>query len=165
MKYINEVNKMKKIRILVIALAITAILGTAGIAFAAASGKTPAEILSSLTGKTVEQLFTERGQGKTFGALAQQYGKLDQFKAQVLGEKKAILDTRVKDGKLTQQQADDAYKAMKDNQADCDGTGSARIGQKNGAGFGMGQGKGGSGHGTGNGRGQGNGCGGVCGNR
>jgi hypothetical protein len=166
MKYIDEVNNMKKIKFLVIALVVTAILGSTGVAFAAASGKTPAEILASLTGKTVEQIYAERGTDKTFGALAQQYGKLDQFKAQVLEEKKAILDQRVKDGKLTQQQADAVYKAMKDNQATCDGTGSARIGQKSGVGFGMGQGNGmGQGRGTGNGRCQGNGCGGMCGNR
>jgi hypothetical protein len=63
-------------------------------------------------------------------------------KTQMLEQKKAVLDQRVKDGKLTQEKADEIYNAIKSNQATCDGTGSAQIGKKYGVGFGMGQGAG-----------------------
>lgn len=81
-----------------------------------------------------------------------------QFKAQMLEQKKDILDQRVKDGILTQQQADDIYNGIKAKQADCDSTGKAGIGKKFGAGFGQGKGmRNGAGCGMGSGTGMGNG--------
>ena len=56
----------------------------------------------------------------------------------MLEQKKAILDQRVSEGRLTQEQADATLKAIQDNQATCDGTGRMVIGRKNGAGFGGG---------------------------
>ena len=57
-------------------------------------------------------------------------------------QKKAMLDQRVKDGNMTQAQADEMYKSIEANQATCDGTSSAKMGQKNGMGFGQGMGAG-----------------------
>lgn len=119
----------------------TGLFATAGVAYAAAV-KTPAEITSELTGKTVEELSSERAVGKTYGTIANEAGKLEEFKAQMLEQKKAILDQRVKDGRLTQEQADEIYNSMKNNQAACDGTGSAGMGKRSGAGFGQGNGMG-----------------------
>ena len=96
-------------------------------------------------------------------------------KEERLQQKKDILAERVKDGKLTQAQADEIAAALETNQATCDGTGSARIGQQFGAAFGNMNGKGhgnngeqkGQGDGQGLGRGQGGrglGNGGNCGN-
>jgi len=65
-----------------------------GTAFAAGTGKTPAEITASLTGKSVEQVISERVAGKTYRTIADEAGKLDEFKAQTLEQKKAILDQR-----------------------------------------------------------------------
>lgn len=129
---------MKKLIAVILA---AGILGTAGTAFAA-TFKTPAEIAASVTGKTVEAVQEERAAGKTYGTVASEAGKLDEFKAQMLEQKKAILDQRVKDGKLTQAQADEIYNSIKENQVTCDGTGSAGIGRKSGAGFGKGGGMG-----------------------
>lgn len=103
-------KNLKKIILLVIAVAI---LGSATVAFAAS----PTNNASGLTGKTT-----------------------DEFKAQMLKQKKAILDERVKAGSLTQQQADEIYSAIKENQANCDGSGNAGIGKKYGVGFGKGNG-------------------------
>jgi hypothetical protein len=152
-----------------------AILGTLGIiasstaVYAAATAKTPADIVSGLTGKTTTQLYTERAAGKTYGTIAKEAGKLTEFQKQMLAEKKVVLDQRVKDKTLTQSQADAIYNAMKTNQATCDGTGSAAIGKKNGVGFGQGQGQGkgmgmgkGSGNGMRNSSGNGAGCGMGC---
>jgi len=79
---------------------------------------------------------------------------LEEFKKENLEIKKDILAQKVKAGKITQAQADAIIKKLEDNQATCDGTGSAKIGKSMGAGFGQGQGQG---RGQGGGRGLGNG--------
>lgn len=144
---------MRNMKKLIAVIAVVGVLGTAGAAFAA-TAKTPAEIAAGLTGKTVEELYKERAAGKTYGTIANDAGKLDEFKAQMLEQKKAVLDQRVKEGTLTQQQADEIYNAMKNNQATCNGTGNAQLGKKYGAGFGSGAGRG-PGMGKGMGRGAG----------
>lgn len=84
-------------------------------------------------------------------------------KAERLQDKKDFLAEKVKTGAITQEKADEIIAALDAGGADCDGTGSARIGQKLGAGFGGMNGKGqgnkgehrGQGQGQGFGRGQG----------
>ena len=140
--------KMKKFAI---ALAATALISSTALAYAATR---PVDIVSKLTGKSVDTLYQERQTGKTYGTIAKEAGKLEEFQAEMLKEKKAILDERVKAGTLTQAQADQIYNAIKNNQATCDGTSSAKIGQKYGVGFGQGMGYG-MGQGRGAGKGQG----------
>lgn len=140
---------MKNMKKMIAVIAVAGVLGTAGAAYAATI-KTPADIAAALTGKTVEAVTEERASGKTYGTIADDAGKLDEFKAQMLEQKKAILDQKVKDGTLTQAQADEIYNSIKERQATCDGTGSGMIGRRNGAGFGKS-----SGTGTGRGRGMG----------
>jgi hypothetical protein len=154
---------MKNIKKIVLSLAVVSVLSSS-VVFAVVSAKTPAEITSSITGKTVEEVTKERATGKTYGTIAKEAGKLEEFKAESLLQKKAILDQRVKDGTLTQAKADEIYNSIKTNQATCDGTGSAGIGKMNGVGFGKGMGQGmgkgkGQGQGMGKGLGQGNGAG------
>lgn len=151
-------GNMKKLIVSVVAIGV---LGLAGAAYAA-DMKAPADIAAALSGKSVEDVAKERAEGKTYGTIAKDAGKLEEFKAQMLEQKKAALDQRVKDGILTQQQADEIYNRIKTNQAACDGTGNAGIGKKSGAGFGQGKGAGrgmGRGTGMGNGRCGGAGCG------
>lgn len=148
---------MKKMKKLITAIVAVGVLGSAGAVYAATI-KTPAEITAELTGKTVDAVVGERAAGETYGSIAADAGKLEEFKAQMLEQKKAVLDQKVKDGALTQQQADEIYNAIKENQAACDGSGSARIGQKFGAGFGSGSCNG-LGAGQGAGRGMGSGAG------
>lgn len=127
-------------------------------AFAASKYNTPAEAAAGLTGKTVESVISEKAEtGKTYGTIAKEAGKLTEFKKEVLEIKKDILDEKVKNGTLTQERADEIMAALKENQENCDGTGSARVGQKMGAGF---SGK----NGVGMGKGQGSGLGfsGTC---
>jgi hypothetical protein len=150
---------MKKSRKLIAVIAIVGIMGTAGTAFAA-TATTPAEIVSGLTGKSVEDLYVQRSAGTTYGTIAKDAGKLDEFQAQMLEQKKILLDQRVAEKSLTQAQADEIYNDIKDNQATCDGTGTDQIGQKFGVGFGNGAGNGtGLGNGTGRGHGMGQGMG------
>ncbi|MDF2522785.1 MAG: hypothetical protein K0R31_426 [Clostridiales bacterium] len=146
---------MKSFKKLAAIITAIGVLGTAGVAFAA-TALTPAEIAAGLTGKTVEDVTKERAAGKTYGSIANDAGKLDDFQNQMLKQKKAVLDQRVADGTLTQERADQIYKTIESNQALCDGTGTAGIGRKNGAGFGAGSCVG---QGNGMGRGMGNGFG------
>lgn len=129
---------MKNFKKLIAAATIVGILGVVGVAGAAATGaSTPSGIVAGLTGKSVEQVLAERSAGKTYGTIANDAGKLEEFQTQALEQKKVILDQRVAEGNLTEEQADATYNSLKANQATCDGTSSARIGQKNGAGFGQ----------------------------
>jgi len=127
-------------------------------ALAASNYNTPAETLAGLTGKSVESVTTEKIEtGDTYGALANEYGLLDQFKSQMLEQKKAYLDERVAAGTMTQEQADAIIAAMEARQADCDGTCSSGTGARMGAGFGGMNGN--RGGGACNGLGYGSGCG------
>lgn len=142
---------MKSLKKLTVVLVVVGMFAAAGAVYAA--GKSPADITAGLTGKTVDALYQERAAGKTYGTIANEAGKLEEFKSQMIEQKKAVLDQRVQEGKLTQAQADEIYNAIKDNQANCDGTANGgAIGKKFGAGFGQGSGMGrgaGAGRGTG----------------
>jgi hypothetical protein len=135
---------MKNLKKLIAAATIVGMLGVVGVAGAAVAtgATTSAGIVAGLTGKSVDTVTAERSAGKTFGTIAQEAGKLDEFKTENLVQKKAVLDQRFKDGTLTQEQADAIYKSIEANQATCDGTGSAKMGPKNGMGFGQGMGAG-----------------------
>lgn len=132
---------MKGFKKFVMAFTVLAVIG-AGSAVYASAAMTPAEIAAGLTGKSVEALNQERAAGKTYGTIAKDAGKLEEFKSQMLEQKKLILDQRVAEGRFTQERADAIYNSIKTNQANCDGTGNAKIGKNAGAGFGQGQGNG-----------------------
>lgn len=142
---------MKNLKKLVIVVAALGVLGTAGTVYAATL-KTPAEITSEVTGQTVETVTSERATGKTYGTIANEAGKLDEFKSQMLEQRKAILNQQVADGRLTQAQADEIYNAIKNNQSTCNAAGAGQAGK----GYGM---RGGYGQGRGMGQGYGNGAG------
>lgn len=87
-----------------------------------------AEVLAKLTGKPVETIVKEKIDGNTtFGKLAEKYGVLDGFKAEMLNAKKAILDERVKAGTLTQEKANEILKALEENMKNCNGDGTAKL--------------------------------------
>ena len=50
--------------------------------------------------------------------------------------KKDNLETQVKEGRITQEEADQIIQKIEENQKNCDGRSSQRIGQKEGAKFG-----------------------------
>ncbi len=153
---------MKKFKVLttlgIVVLAVSVISITA---FAASAYKTPAQAVAGLTGKTEESVIAQKVEtGKTYGTLASEAGKLEEFKDEMLEIREDALAAKVEAGTMTQEKADEILAAIKENQANCDGTGSKRIGQKAGAGFGSMNGQGqGQGQGKGNGQGQGGGMG------
>ena len=135
---------MKNYKKLIAAATIVGMLGVVGVAGAAVAtgATTPAGIVAGLTGKSVDAVTAERAAGKTYGTMAQEAGKLDQFKTENLAQKKVMLDQRVTEGNLTKAQADATYKSIEANQATCDGSGSGKMGQQNGMGSGQGMGAG-----------------------
>ena len=135
-----------------IGLMVMAISATGVTAFGATQYGTPAETVAAITGRTVESVVTERNEtGKTYGVIASEAGKLEEFKVENLPAKKEFLATQVANGSITQEKADAIIAAIEENQISCDGTGSEGIGKENGAKFGS------NGRGMGNGSGKGQG--------
>lgn len=152
---------MTNLKKLAVLGAVVLTIGATSVTAFAVSAFTPAEIAANVTGKTIEEVTNEKFQnGITYGEVANNYGSLEEFQAAMLENKIAILSERVAQGTMTQEEADEIIEALKANQATCDGTGEARIGQSFGAAFGgmMGNGQG-QGMGLGN-NGQGRGLGG-----
>lgn len=151
---------MKRTKILicsaVLVLCVSAF--TAPPAAAAAKYNTPAGAVAGLTGKTMEEISRlKQTTGKTFGAIAAEEGKLEEFKKEMLEIKKDRIQENVDSGKITRQQADETISRVKENQANCDGTGnSSGKNQSNGNGTKQGNS---NGQGRRNGGGQGNGSG------
>ncbi|HYE68913.1 MAG TPA: hypothetical protein VEA58_09900 [Anaerovoracaceae bacterium] len=135
---------MKKFKRFIMIGAMVMLVGATTVtAFAASSYGTPAEAVAGLTGKTVEDVIAERSEsGKTYGTIANDAGKLEEFRAEMLQIKKDALAEKVAAGLMTQERADEIAAAIENNQTNCDGTGAARIGQGMGAGFGGMQGNG-----------------------
>ena len=153
---------MKKLtKVLALGAIVVAFSATSITAFAASTYSSRAEAVAGLTGQTVENVIAEKAEtGKSYGAIAAEAGKLEEFKDEMLEIKKDALAEKVANGTITQERADEIIAAMEANQANCDGTGSAKTGRRMGAGFGGGNGCG-QGRGQG-GVGRGQRCGGSC---
>ncbi len=116
---------------------VMAISATGVTAFAASQYNTPAELAAGITGRTVESVVAEKIEtGRTYGKIAFDAGKLDEFKTEALEIKKDQLASQVTSGTMTQERADTIITALEKNQANCDGTGNAGIGKSLGARFG-----------------------------
>ncbi|MGL5087675.1 MAG: DUF2680 domain-containing protein [Clostridium sp.] len=121
--------------------------------FAASNYKTPAEAVAALTSRTVESVTSQKTEtGKSYGSIAKEAGVLPEFKAENLEIKKDKINAKVASGKITQEEADALIAKITEKQANCDGTGTEKIGKSNGLGLG-------SGSGAKNGHGQKNGTG------
>lgn len=149
---------MKNLKKVIAITAAIAAIGTTSItSFAASAYSTPAEAVAALTGRTVESVQEEKAEtGKTYGKIAYEAGKSDEFKTEMIEMKKSTLDQKVESGEITQEKADEILAAIEAQQLNCngDGSGSAKIGKNNGIGFGnekkvnQGQNKGANGKGT-----------------
>lgn len=148
-------RKLKKIYVL--GAMIFAMGATSITAFAASTYKTPAEAVAGLTGRTVESVMAERQESsKTYGEIAADAGKLEDFKKESIEIKKDHLKAQVEAGRITQEKADEMIKVIEENQVNCDGMGFNKAGKNKGARFGFGglnQGQGKAGKGAGRGQG------------
>lgn len=163
-------NLGKKAIGLVAAIAILA--GGSMTALGASQYKSPAEAVAALTGRDVQSVQQERIEtGKTYGNIAKDAGKLEDFKQERLTQRTDRLSENVASGKMTQEEADTAIQNMKARMANCDGSGQGGNGAGrqdgsgqggNGAGRQDGSGQGGNGAGLQDGSGQGGNGAGVC---
>lgn len=146
LKNLRRSLKMTKLRKFVTLGTMVLVIGSTSIvALATSAFNTPAEVVAELSGKSIESIITEKAEtGKTCGTIAKESGKLEEFKSENLEKKKEILSKKVSAGTITQEKANEIIAALEKNQVNCDGTGSARIGKAQGAGFGRmnGNGKG-----------------------
>lgn len=137
-------------RLFVVSILSLVFAATTLTALATSTYTTPAEAFAGVTGKTVESAMKERKEnGKSYGAMAKEEGKLDEFKREMLEMKKSRLTERVEAGNLTKEKADTIIKAIEEKQGLCDGTGvqgrfggagqgqSAEHGKGQGGGHGM----------------------------
>ncbi len=130
-----NMKKFKKVHTL--GAIILAVGATSVTAFASSGYTRPAEAVAALTGQTVESVVAEKqASDKTYGTLAAEAGKLDEFKKENLEMKKRNLKAQVESGRITQAEADEIIKAIEENQKNCDGTGTGRIGHTKGGRFG-----------------------------
>lgn len=135
---------MKNIRNIVAAGALALAMGVTSLTvFAAAEYDSPQEALAGITGKTIEEIDDERyEEGKTFGEIAAEAGKLDEFKEELFEQKKEIIEERVAEGSLSRENADEILERIEDNQATCFGNGGRGRGMMGGFGLKFGGGRG-----------------------
>lgn len=133
---------MKKLLTTLIAVGIAAMISvTAFAAVPKTKYDTPALIVAGLTDRTEKSVIEEHIElGKTYGAIANEAGKLTEFKAEILKLKKSNLAEQVEKGNLTQEEADTIISAIEANQALCDGAGAGKRLCRGGAAYGSGKG-------------------------
>lgn len=117
------------------------------------------DVVAELTGLKADEVIDRRAKGESFADIAESKGvSAEKVVDAALDTRKELLDGKVKDGTITQEQADAALERMDARLTDRVDSTAAGC---DGAGGGRGQG-GGRGRGFGGGRGAG-GCGGACG--
>ena len=125
---------MKRARkVIVSCIAVAGLAATLTTALASAAYESPAEAAAGVTGKTLEQVISERQSGKTYGTIANEAGKLSEFKQAMFDLRTLILKEQVSDGTLTEQEATEALSVLEQRQSSCDGTGNS-AGLGNGGG-------------------------------
>jgi hypothetical protein len=122
---------MKHLKRFVAVTASLAVVGTAVVAFAMEVQR-PVEIVSKLTGVSIEELREQKLEGNTYGAIAEGYGIRDEFKEIMNVKKTALIEEKVENGTLSREKADEILAI------ECDESGDLKIGQEISAQFGKG---------------------------
>ncbi len=123
-------------KVLIIVLFILSI--TTATVYAATNYSSPADIAAKVTGKPVEKVIKEKlDSNKTYGEIAKDEEKLEDFKNEMRQYKKDIVKDKVKDGIITKEEGDKFLAEIEKHQEFCDGTG-PRANEKSGIGFGFG---------------------------
>lgn len=131
---------MKKTKGIVLPITIALAIGVISItALAASNYSSPPEAVAGLTGTRIEDVIAKKVEtGATYGSIAADAGKLEEFQEEMVELKKVVLDKKVENGTMTQERADEVLARIEERRENCDGTGSGNIGQSKGAGFGQG---------------------------
>lgn len=116
---------MKNIKkLFIMAIAVISIGSLSVGVFAKSNYNSPAEAAAGLSNKTVEAVRAERVESKkTYGEIAKDAGKLEEFKLERSEMRKDQLGLQVKNGKITQEKADEILANVEKRQENCDGEG------------------------------------------
>ncbi|KUO62010.1 MAG: hypothetical protein APF84_05120 [Gracilibacter sp. BRH_c7a] len=87
-----------------------------------ATFKSPAEIYAELKGISVEEAYAVRQAGSGFCLQTENPDISEEFRAQMLENRKAVIQEKVIAGELTQEQADSFIANMEENMANRDGS-------------------------------------------
>jgi hypothetical protein len=130
---------MNRLKILAVTTALVMVLGATTItAFAGTAFSSPAELLASLTGKTVETVTEEKlDANQTYGALAQDAGVYEGFKSGMQEVRENRILEKIENGNLTKDEANEILDAIEERMATCDGTGLQGKNQRLGLGYGI----------------------------
>ena len=113
-------------KILAIGALITSVGVTSVTAFAASKYTSPADIVAGLTGRTTDSVIEEHNnENKTYGTIANEASKIEEFKKENLELKKETINEKVTNGTITQDEANKLIKTIEENQSNCDGSGSS----------------------------------------
>ena len=130
--------KVKKYLSLVLVLLVV-LSATMVNTFAATTYSHPSELVAALAGKTVDEIVLEHhNSGKTYATIANDYGKLEEFKKEITAIKEKQLNDAVERGTLSRTEADELLKLINERHEAMDGT-EYRTGGY-GAGYGLGYG-------------------------
>ena len=131
----NKISKIIAGSTLAVAMGITSLT-----VFAAAKYDNPWEALAGITGKSIEEIEEEHfEEGKMLYEIAEDEGKLEEFRNEVLEQKKEVIEARVKEGSLSRERADQILENIENGTGPCGG---GVAGQNYGLGFGKGMGRG-----------------------
>lgn len=107
--------------------------------FAKASYTTPQKALSALTGKSEEEILSQKVDSrKSYRTIAEEAGVLDEYRKECLEIRKEQLEKSVAEGYLTREEADAMIKLYEENQTICDGGFYGAGGNGAGCGYGYG---------------------------
>lgn len=122
-------KKMKIKNIIVASLLAIGIGVTTLTVYAQAKYETPREALSAITGKTIDEIHTLRfEEGMNHADLFETDAQYEEFKSEVLEQRKDRIDERVEDGRLTQERANEIKNQMNEDTEMFDGRGFGRGG-------------------------------------
>jgi hypothetical protein len=170
------VNKSKALMLVAVGLVAGLVLGSVGVSYAATETETTnpvvcagirmgqavrdaggrlVDVVADLTGLSVDEVQAQRAEGESIADIAEANGvAAEDVVADALAARKAILDAKVADGTITQEQADVAFDQMSERLTERVST--DEVGPPSWSGQGRGQG-------MGQGMGQGQGaCAGSC---
>ena len=115
---------MKKTKISAITLAVVLSLSTVSLAIFAKGSNDVANSVAKVTNKTVEEVEAERNTSeKTYGQIAAEADKLEEFKLERQKISEERLKEKVANGQITQERANEISKARNEHMESCDGSG------------------------------------------
>lgn len=109
---------------IIIGLLVAGVAGAGITTVSALSNQSKAEKIAELTGKPVSEIISERhDKDKTYGEIANENGVSEQFRTYNYEHKKSVVQEKIKNGTLTEEEGKKIIEQIEERHANCDGTG------------------------------------------